>query len=132
VPGLDDEPGGACGQPYVGGTVHGCERATPTPHIVVDGGTDSGEQIPASEHYLVTRACYLALRRTVDTPRRPDGVVLVLEPERSLTRADVESVLGVPVVATIPVEAATARLIDAGLLARAPRTLRRLRLAWVR
>ena len=40
---------------------------------------------------LVTRACYLALRRAVAAPCRPDGVVLVAEPGRALRTADVDT-----------------------------------------
>ena len=59
-------------------------------------------------------------------PLRPTGVVLVDEPSRSLTRADVEAALGVPVVAVVQVDPAVARAVDAGLLAsRLPRTLAR-------
>ncbi len=101
---------------------------TAAPHVVIDGATSAGEEITPSEHYLVTRPCYLALRRALVSDRRPHGIVLLVEPERSLTRADIEDVLGVPVVATMPVHPATARLIDAGLLATQPP--RRLPLVW--
>lgn len=75
---------------------------------------------------LVTRPCYLALRRAVGAPVTPTGVVLVDEPGRALQRSDVESVLGVPVVAEVRVEPGVARAIDAGLLAsRLPRPLSR-------
>ncbi len=100
---------------------------TPSPYVVIDGGTAGTQQeITPSEHYLVTRPCYLALMRALD--RRPQGIVLLVEPERSLTRADIEDVLGLPVLATMPVHPATARLIDAGLLATQPP--RRLPLVW--
>lgn len=80
----------------------------------------------ASVSLLVIRPCYLALRRAVAMPLRPTGVVLVDEPGRALDRSDVESVVGVPVVATIGVDAGVARAVDAGLLlARLPRNLRR-------
>lgn len=72
---------------------------------------------------LVMRPCYLALRRAVRAPR-PSGVVLVCEPDRALGVADVEDVLGVPVVAEIPWDPAVARAVDAGLLVtRLPRRL---------
>ena len=75
---------------------------------------------------LVTRACYLALRRAVATPWRPDGVVLVAEPGRALRVPDIERAIGVPVVATISHDPAVARAVDAGLLAaRLPRVLQR-------
>ena len=75
---------------------------------------------------LVTRACYLALRRAADPPLRPSGVVLVTEPGRALDRDDVERVVGAPVRAEVAVDPAVARAVDAGLLAsRLPRGLER-------
>ena len=80
----------------------------------------------ASDRLLVTRACYLALRRIVASQGRPTGVVLVTEPGRALGRSDVEDVVGAPVVAEVPIEASVARAVDAGLLARRlPRALDR-------
>ena len=71
-------------------------------------------------------ACYLALRRAGSVPLRPTGVVLVVEPGRSLDRRDVEHRLGVPVVASVAVDPAVARAVDAGVLAvRLPRALAR-------
>ena len=106
---------------------------TPSPtasaYIVIDGGTATAPDVAPTEHYLVTRPCYLALKRALASQRRPDGVVVLLEPERSLTRSDIEDVLGVRVVATMAVQPATARLIDAGLLATQRRG--RLPLVWV-
>ena len=75
---------------------------------------------------LVLRPCYLGLRRALAAPVRPSGVVLVVEPGRSLGRRDVEDVLGVPVYAEVDIDPAVARAIDAGLLARrVPRSLER-------
>ena len=75
---------------------------------------------------LVTRACYLALRRAADPPLRPSGVVLVTEPGRALDRTDVEQVVGAPVRAEVALDPAVARAVDAGLLAsRLPRGLER-------
>src|SRR5439155_15668548 len=48
------------------------------------------------------------------------GVILVAEPGRALSAADASEVLGLPVVATVPVRSRIARLIDAGLLAGRP------------
>ena len=67
---------------------------------------------------LVTRPCYLALRRALVAPLRPSGVVLVAEPGRSLERRQVEEVLGAPVRAVVPFDPAVARAVDAGLLRR--------------
>jgi hypothetical protein len=70
---------------------------------------------------LVTRPCYLSLTRACRLPR-PDGIVLVEEPGRSLTVADVARAIGAPVVARVAVDPAIARAVDAGLLAaRLPR-----------
>jgi hypothetical protein len=73
--------------------------------------------------WLVIRGpCYLSLRAALENPWRPDGIVVLAEAGRPLTTADVIDVVGVPVVAQVPVEAAVARVIDAGLLlARLPR-----------
>jgi hypothetical protein len=80
----------------------------------------------ASSSLLVTRACYLSLRRIVAAPVRPSGVVLVAEAGRALGRRDVEQVVGVDVVAEVLVDPAVARAVDAGLLAgRLPRALER-------
>jgi MinD-like ATPase involved in chromosome partitioning or flagellar assembly len=80
----------------------------------------------ATRSLLVTRACYLALRRALDLTLRPSGVVLVVEEGRALDASDVELALGVPVLAEVPLEPAVARAVDAGLLAtRLPRSLHR-------
>jgi hypothetical protein len=76
----------------------------------------------ATRSLLVTRACYLSLRRAVRSPVRPTGVVLVDEPGRSLGQRDIEHALGVPVEAVVSLDPAVARAVDAGLLAsRLPR-----------
>lgn len=75
---------------------------------------------------LVTRACYLALRRLATQTLRPSGVVLVAEPGRALDATDVEAVAEAPVVASVGVDPAVARAVDAGLLSsRLPRLLER-------
>lgn len=106
--------------------------------VVVDAGTvpagaghDATELVAAvaaqADHsLLVVRPCFLALRRAVQAPLRPTGVVLVEEDGRALGAADVEDVVGVPVRATVTVTAKVARAVDAGLLAsRLPRSLER-------
>ena len=80
----------------------------------------------ADRTLLVTRACYLALRRAVAAPLRPSGIVLVAEPGRALRAPDVEAAVGAPVIASVPVDPAVARAVDAGLLtARLPRLVQR-------
>jgi hypothetical protein len=97
--------------------------------VVVDAGSGpppASLRAGATRTLLVTRACYLALRKATAHPCRPDGVVLVAEPGRSLGRGDIERCLGAPVVATVSVDVAVARAVDAGLLqARPPRLLAR-------
>ena len=101
------------------------------PLVVADCGTApigaaQAVAMAADRSLLVIRPCYLALRRALATPFRPSAVVLIDEAGRSLRRADVADVLGVPVVAVIPWEPGIARAVDAGLLAgRVPRALAR-------
>jgi hypothetical protein len=78
----------------------------------------------ADRSLLVTRACYLALRRAARLAVQPHGIVVIVEPGRALRSDDVAAVVGAPVVAELPVDASVARAVDAGLLvARCPRTL---------
>jgi hypothetical protein len=88
--------------------------------VTIDAGT--GQPPPplverADRSLLVTRPCYLSLRRAVRSETRPTGVVLVTEPGRSLSQRDVAHSLGVPVEATVSLDPAVARAVDAGLLA---------------
>jgi hypothetical protein len=97
--------------------------------VVIDAGTGTPPRLlvdGVDRAVLVTRPCYLSLRRAVREPTRPSGVVLVDEPGRSLRRHDVEHALGAPVDAVVAVDPAIARAVDAGLLAtRLPRSLGR-------
>lgn len=99
--------------------------------VVADCGADlAGAALAvaagATRSVLVTRPCFLALRRALRAPLRPSEVVLLTEPGRSLTRADVEDAVGAPVVAEVAVDPVVARAVDAGLLAtRLPRSLAR-------
>lgn len=99
--------------------------------VVADcGSTPAGTRLAiaaaASASLLVMRPCYLALRRAAAFPLRPSGVVLVDEPGRDLSAADVEDVLQVPVRAVVAVEPAIARAVDSGSLGvRLPRRLER-------
>lgn len=107
----------------------------PSPVVVDAGclvGDASGAEVGrrfaavATRSILVTRACYLTLARCGDLPVVPSGVVLLREPDRALTAVDVEVAVGAPVVATIDVDPAVARAVDAGLLTgRLPRGLQR-------
>lgn len=70
----------------------------------------------ADRSLLVTRLCFLALRRAGRAPLRPSGVVVVRDPGRALTVADAETTIGAPVVADVAVDPAVGRAVDAGLL----------------
>lgn len=97
--------------------------------VVVDAGTGAPPehlQAAAAPSLLVTRPCYLALRRAVALPCRPTGVVVVDEPGRALRVRDIEHAIGAPVVAQLELDPVVARAVDAGLLAsRLPTTLAR-------
>ncbi len=97
--------------------------------VTVDAGTGeppAGLVAHADRSLLVTRPCYLSLRRAVHAATRPTGIVLVDEPGRALSQRDVEHALGVAVEATVSLDPAVARAVDAGLLAtRLPRVIAR-------
>lgn len=91
---------------------------------VVDAGL--GEPPPefrdGCTSLLVIRPCYLAIRHAVSCGVQPSGIVVVSEPSRALSAADISRALGAPVVAAIPFDPAISRSVDAGLLAaRLPR-----------
>jgi len=89
-------------------------RGVDSPTAVVDAAASAGRSV------LVTRACYLSLRRLVRCGARADSVALVLDPGRALDRRDVADVTGLNVDTTIEVDPAVARCVDAGLLVRRP------------
>ena len=94
---------------------------------VVDAGTGAPPPAlvaAATHNLLVTRPCYLSLRRAVASGVQPTGIVVVGEPGRALNAADIERALHAPVVAELQYDPAVARAVDAGLLAsRLPRSL---------
>jgi hypothetical protein len=98
-----------------------------------DVTVDVGTRVPpeplatrADRSLLVTRPCYLSLRRAVRSTVRPTGVILVDEPGRGLAQRDVEHALGVPVEAVVSLDPTVSRAVDAGLLAsRLPRVMTR-------
>ena len=98
-----------------------------------DVTVDVGTRVPpeslaarADRSLLVTRPCYLSLRRAARSAVRPTGVILVDEPGHGLRSPDVEHALGVPVEAVVSFDPAVARAVDAGLLAgRLPRVMTR-------
>jgi len=78
--------------------------------------------------FLVLRECYLALRRAAGSSltSRAFGLVVLQEPGRSLSPADVAQVLGRPVTTRVAMRVAIARAVDAGVLpARLPEPLAR-------
>ena len=100
--------------------------------VVIDAGVIDGPGAAAtlaafaSTSLLVTRPCFLSLRRALSAPVRPSGVVLVVEDGRALAAADIEGALGVPVCAQVLVTPQVARAVDAGVLpSRLPRSLER-------
>ncbi len=98
----------------------GVGAATGVTSHVLDVLAGSGTSV------LVTRACYLSLRRALRCTLSADGAVLVAEAGRAMDRRDVHDVLGIPVVAVVEADPALARAVDAGLLARRPnRTIER-------
>jgi Mrp family chromosome partitioning ATPase len=111
-----------------------CERMPADIDVIIDAGT--GEPHPAlvavAEHrMLVTRPCYLSLRRATRASTRPNGVIVVDEPGHALSVRDIERAIGEPVVAIVSFDPAIARAVDSGLLtARLPgavvRQLRRV------
>jgi hypothetical protein len=102
-----------------------------TSDVIVDAGTTpapSPSLIAAADRtVLVTRPCYLAMRAAARLEHRPSGVIVIEEPGRALGTTEVVSVVGAPLVASILLDPAIARAVDAGLLlARLPRGLRRV------
>lgn len=98
--------------------------------VVIDAGTGPPptaliDVAPSARRLLVTRACYLSLRRAARSAVRPDGIVFIAEPGRQLRAVDVERSIAAPIVATFSIDPAVARAVDAGLLAaRLPRFAR--------
>lgn len=106
-----------CGTVIPGLTLGETGDATPD-MVVYDGAASEGTTL------LVTRACYLALGRAVHQAPPAAGIVLIEEPGRALTAHDVAEITGLPISVTVPVTAATARAVDAGIIAmRLPATL---------
>jgi hypothetical protein len=105
--------------------------------VVVDAGVLAGpglDRLPtvdlgrrlaaAGRSTLVTRPCYLSLRRYQEHARSgssaptPQGLIVVEDTTRPLTAADVSALVELPVLATVSVDAAIARSVDAGTLVR--------------
>lgn len=93
-------------------------RIPTAPFDRADATLGKGDGVGPVEHYAVLRGpCYVGLATLTATGGGwCDGTILVHEDGRALAERDVTDVLGVPVVATVPIDAAVARATDAGLL----------------
>lgn len=117
--------GAIAGESTPSGTLE-LEGTSETRYTVIDSGiepTDTRQPAVGTE-ILVIRACYVALSRASrlyeNLTERFDGVILLVEDGRALNANDVRGILGLPVVAELPVDPAIARAVDAGLLLRRP------------
>ncbi|GIU86212.1 MAG: hypothetical protein KatS3mg009_0727 [Acidimicrobiia bacterium] len=108
--------------PEAGAALATALRDDPRPTLADVGvpGSSAAEAMleVADASVLVVRGCYVALRRAVRMAptARAHGVVLVEEPGRALGAREVGDVLGLPVLARVPVRSQTARVVDAGVL----------------
>ncbi len=87
--------------------------------VITDTGTltSAHDAVELVQLAVLRGPCYLSLRATVDLARRGvDGIVIVREPGRSLTKQDIATVTGLDVVAETHASPAVARSIDAGVL----------------
>lgn len=95
------------------------EAISSLPHdVIIDAGTAFvPELLTQAVHNvsMVVKPCYLSLRRA-SRIARPSNIFVIKEENRALTVKDVGNVLGVPIAAEIPYEAAISRAVDAGLL----------------
>lgn len=115
----------------------GVRGSDPGPGRSTDGsGVDGlvGLLRASSRSILVSSSCYLAVRRAVHLlsedragqPSGADGLVVVADPGRALTAADVASVTQLELLAAVERDPAVARCVDAGqFLSRPPRSLLR-------
>ena len=98
----------------------------PAPVTAEDCGDDPTDVVRAAlvggcdRSLLVTRCCYLGLRRAVHAKDLISGAVVLREPGRAMDTRDVEEVLEAPVVAEVEADPSVARLVDAGLLVHRP------------
>lgn len=95
------------------------DQPCPDSYSVVDAGTDLFTTPDAGPLYAVVRNDYLSLRRALPAVAETTGVVLVVEPNRSLTQRDIVDVLGRPISAEVRLDPTIARAVDAGLLSTA-------------
>ena len=82
-------------------------------------GTEAAARflIEAADHsLLVTRSCFLALRRIARSPHQPSGIILMYEDGRALVASDIADLGSCPIVLQVEVDVAIGRALDAGLL----------------
>jgi hypothetical protein len=95
--------------------------------VVVDAGPTPPPPVAhrrALQSLVVTRSCYLALRKGARCQGLATGAIMVREPNRALGPTEVMHALGVPVLAELVWDPAVARAVDSGLLAsRLPQSL---------
>ena len=70
----------------------------------------------ADQSLLVTRSCFLALRRIARSPHQPSGIILMYEDGRALVASDIADLGSCPIVLQVEVDVAVGRALDAGLL----------------
>lgn len=82
----------------------------------------------ADKRILVIQPCYLALRRAMKNrnPSAYDGIITFMVEGRALKPRDVEDVIGLPIIGSIPWIPEIARSIDAGVLNRNTTTYSKL------
>jgi hypothetical protein len=90
------------------------------PSLMADAVASGYGHMPGWRNILVTRHCYLALRRFVALNLQVDGIVTIGEPGRALSDRDIERACGAPVIASLLWDPTVARAVDAGLLAARP------------
>jgi hypothetical protein len=91
--------------------------------VIVDAGRGPiprPMEAVADHQYLVTRPCYLALRRAQFVHHTSKAAIVVTEPDRALRPSDVAKVLGLPIAATLEISADIARRVDAGIISSRP------------
>lgn len=95
------------------------ERSRIPSTVIVDLGSTTPPPVlldAADRVLLIVRPCYLTLRRATTLGDIADSVIVVDEEQRALRPRDVESVLGLPVVAVVKTHPTVARRVDAGIL----------------
>ena len=117
--GLSNAPNDADAVEIVRGFTLRSEPSDEAGLVITDTGTlvDAHDDAELVQLTVLRGPCYLSLRATLGLSRRGvDGIVIVREPGRSLTKQDIATVTGLEVVAETQASPAVARSIDAGVL----------------